>query len=858
MRLLLAVLLFAPLAILATPEAQAQDLNPEWFDLDPMPKAMTPEEERDMHLLEQFHERTAPPASPMRNIAEFERNEAVLIRFPLGIPLELVASMSEHVQVVTIVNGTTQQNQATSAFQSAGVDMTNVDFMHAPTNSMWTRDYGPFYGADEDGSVSIVNFTYDRPHRPQDNQIPAALASHWGVPYYSMDIVHTGGNYMTDGRGISASTEILWSTNNHNQTHVLQQMGDFLGIETYYVTIDPQAPGIGHIDTWAKYLDVDKIIIAQVPPNHPHHEKLELVTSYFEQQLSGWGTPYQIFRVYAPGGEPYTNSLIVNERVYVPLMWGSNWNTAAIESFQEALPGYEVLGFYHVSGGQNLWLSSDALHCRVKEIPDKGMLHIGHLPLMGTQPLADQITLLADVIPYSGEPLVSDSLALYYSINDLPYQRAPLAPVSGDTFAGAIPLAPGAVDIAYYFTAADASGRSETFPLIGAPGARTFQIEHSTTEQQLQAGWQMVSLPLARTHTDYRQIYAAASDDGLLGYGQDGYTATTTLDVGAGYWLQMDEAATVTIAGTEIEDQTITLTEGWNLISAPHQAIDAGAIEDPAGVVIDHTLYAFDGVYTASATFEPGQGYWLRASGDGQIAVSTAAGGQAAGAVPDLPYEAFHALEIAGGAGAYTLYLGADLGDFEGDARSFGLPPAPPAGLFDARLDTYDWLTTAFEATVLLQHGAEPVALTPLAPDGIDATYVLSLFAGEELQEVRELASGEQTSLAAQIDRIEVAVMGDPTDAEDGAGPVAFALEQNFPNPVVGSAQIDYAVAEAVDVRIEVFSITGQRVATLVDAAHASGTYSVTLDAAELASGTYIYRMTAGAFVATRRLLVVH
>src|SRR5690606_23334885 len=260
--------------------AAAHAQHEPWYDPDPLPQGMTEEEVLRRHEIGLGFAPTPPPGGPIRNVAEFERSEAVLVRYPLGIPLALVAAMSEHVRVITLVSGPSQEAQAASAYTSAGVRMEHADFLHAPTNSVWTRDYGPFYIAGEDGPVGIVDFVYNRP-RPQDDAVPAALAEHLGVPFYAMDLTHTGGNYMTDGRGVSASTDLIWEETGFDQEGVLDRMRDSLGVHTYHVTIDPQDTYLKHIDTWAKFLDVDKVLIAEVPPGHPHYADHEVVAEYF-------------------------------------------------------------------------------------------------------------------------------------------------------------------------------------------------------------------------------------------------------------------------------------------------------------------------------------------------------------------------------------------------------------------------------------------------------------------------------------------------------------------------------------------------------------------------------------------------
>jgi agmatine deiminase len=108
-----------------------------------------------------------------------------------------------------------------------------------------------------------------------------------------MNVTHTGGNYMSDGMGIAASTDLVWDENGNNQAYVLQQMQNYLGIHTYHVTIDPQGEYIKHIDCWAKFLDVDKILIAQVPPSNPRYWAYEQVANYYAEQISSYGTPFR-------------------------------------------------------------------------------------------------------------------------------------------------------------------------------------------------------------------------------------------------------------------------------------------------------------------------------------------------------------------------------------------------------------------------------------------------------------------------------------------------------------------------------------------------------------------------------------
>lgn len=99
-----------------------------------------------------------------------------------------------------------------------------------------------------------------------------------------------------------------------------------------------------------------------------------------------------------------------------------------------------------------------------------------------------------------------------------------------------------------------------------------------------------------------------------------------------------------------------------------------------------------------------------------------------------------------------------------------------------------------------------------------------------------------------------------PTSVEqhdDHLLPTEFRLEQNYPNPFNPSTTIQFAVPQASDVKVQVFDIIGRRVATLVDQAYEAGVYTVTFDASDLASGVYVYRIQAGDFAETRKLMLL-
>ena len=87
--------------------------------------------------------------------------------------------------------------------------------------------------------------------------------------------------------------------------------------------------------------------------------------------------------------------------------------------------------------------------------------------------------------------------------------------------------------------------------------------------------------------------------------------------------------------------------------------------------------------------------------------------------------------------------------------------------------------------------------------------------------------------------------------------PLDFSLEQNYPNPFNPNTVISWQSAVSSYVTLKVFNVLGVEVAVLVNEKKEPGTYSVDFSGSNLASGTYFYRLQAGAFVQTKKFILL-
>ncbi len=445
---------------------------------------------------------------PARTVAEWEPAKGTLIRWPLGIPAMLVVELAQDDSLYVLVENTSQQNQATAHFNSLGVNMDHCRFIFADTYSHWTRDWGPHYVFDEQGKAHIADPVFDGyPWVPgcntttlargehqrgyeEDDAVNMALAEQLGLPIISMPLYLTGGNIMTDGHGQAVSTRQMLDENSPicNEECFYNTTADSMGLTSYTIVENPEIYGIQHIDCYAKFLDEETVLVKSVETWHPEYNCIEELASHLGSLNNCYGRPYNVIRIDCGsynGSEvaAYTNSLILNGKVLVPT-FGIETDVTAIETYEEAMPGYEVIGFYY-----DAWYYFDALHCRTMGIFDPEMLRIWHKPRKKVA--ADEpVEIIALVDDRSNSGLIDNSLMVYWrEEGGFSWNQELFFPAYGiDSFNAMLPSFPDGTKVEYYLSAADSSGRAEKLPRTAPFDHYLFESSSLVTRVDLPVG----------------------------------------------------------------------------------------------------------------------------------------------------------------------------------------------------------------------------------------------------------------------------------------------------------------------------------------------------------------------------------
>ena len=517
-----------------------------------------------------------------------------MIRWPLGIPNDLVVELSQDDLVYVLVESSNQQNQAISSFNNSGINIENIIFINTDTYSHWTRDHGPQFVIGDD-YWKVINQQFNGyPEEPGCNNVPGSCDSEmilydcsgfefcnnqpqyssegydcyvnndlcgdfnqdgqlmdwlgdgycddgsWGLNFmcneYSWDcedcgsfisdnngycdnnflsnrelnnarpipssnrgweedddtnidfanqlgwdiqelpLFFTGGNFMTDGYGMGFSTQLMVNENNIDNEAFKNIVSQELNLDNYYIFDNPNESSIQHIDCMAKLVNSETIIIKQVSENSPEYDCLEDFAQMFYDLNTFYDRPFNIHRIYCHSINSaswevnpvaaYTNSLILNNKVYVP-QYGIPEDLQALQTFEDAMPGYQVLGFN--DSQSNPWYGEDALHCRTIGIFNPEMIHISHKSIRSDEIFNNNnLVIEVEVANYDNNSSL-ESVKMYwkYSSEDGPFGEVVLNLDSGNLYIGEFPNLNSNSLIEYYIKAINVNGASVSHPNAG-------------------------------------------------------------------------------------------------------------------------------------------------------------------------------------------------------------------------------------------------------------------------------------------------------------------------------------------------------------------------------------------------------
>jgi len=380
-------------------------------------------------------------------------------------------------------------NSVKNTLTSYGVPLINLRFLYAPYNSVWCRDYGRWtiYTNNTDSS-RMIDWVYNRP-RPADDNVPSYVANYFGLMLHQMTqnpnrIVATGGNFMVDGFGTAFSSKLILNENSGLTNAQIDTMyRKYMGINKYIKMETLPYDGIHHIDMHMKLLDEETLLVGQYPPGVADGPQIELNLQYvLNNYQTCYGRPYKIVRIPMPpsssGQYPpnsnyytYTNSLIVNKTVLVPI-YNFPQDTTALRIYRDAMPGYRVIG---INSNASI-PASGAIHCISKEIGVTEPVLIWHPSIRTATTSMSNYEVKAVIKTKTG---IANAKVYWTTDTTQTFQQLNMT-LSNDTFKAYIPSQPLNTKIYYYISATSNSSKTTVKPLTAPSGNFRFTVTNAT------------------------------------------------------------------------------------------------------------------------------------------------------------------------------------------------------------------------------------------------------------------------------------------------------------------------------------------------------------------------------------------
>ncbi len=354
--------------------------------------------------------------------------------------------------------------------------------------------------------------------------------------------------------------------------------------------------------------------------------------------------------------------------------------------------------------------------------------------------------------------------------------------------------------------------------------------------------WNLVSVPLYPTNPLISDLFPGASTQAFKYLG--GYVELDSATTGKGFWIKYDTAASIPMFGSASVQETVDVKAKWNIIGSLTQSFLASSLEPIPNTMTLSSLYSYlpDTGYQIQSTIQPGRGYWIKASTDGKLVMSSSAVHAKYLTTNDLTSLDAIVLKDAKG-NSSRLFIGN--AQCDNDARMLSeLPPVPPLGVFDARFTSQRQVETfTSEGSSIgldIQSAIYPISIFYVRTGSVEQQISLYRTNNGVKTKIHDFSSSSVVILtSSQEGRLTLEA------SEQSAKPTTYLLGQNYPNPFNPTTNISFVIAHSSFVALKVYNTLGEEVATLMNETKDAGEYSVQWDAGKLPSGVYMYRLTA-------------
>ncbi len=364
---------------------------------------------------------------------------------------------------------------------------------------------------------------------------------------------------------------------------------------------------------------------------------------------------------------------------------------------------------------------------------------------------------------------------------------------------------------------------------------------------QVADGWNLLSLPI-KGSLNTTTAFPTANSDAFSYSG--GYVSQSNLSNGNGYWVKFNgnQSFSTIVGVTDLKD-TFQVSSKWNMIGSLSTPVAVSSlVSNPPGNIAS-SYFGYNGAYASVDTLLPGKGYWVKTTNAGQLYLTAGSSVLKIHPSAESAIESMNQIVVTDSKNRTQHLYYSQVQNEKVSVSNFELPPVPPSTGFDARFASQHYVDFGSEYRVQIQ-GSYPMTVK-FSGNSTSTNY-----------EIDEVQDGKVTASHIVSGNSNVVIKDSKTTTlvikVNGQSilPTTYSLDQNYPNPFNPSTVISYALPTSGNVKLSVFNVLGQEVATLVNGIQDAGVKTITFDATNLPSGMYIYKLSSGLFSEVKKMML--
>jgi agmatine deiminase len=326
-------------------------------------------------------EASSPPEAQPYQLGEFDPIEGVVMSsWPSDWAdtwVGMIGALLERDIPVYVCDSPFGNTYPKNDLESAGLDPDEVNWLDCNLDSVWMRDYGPFYTITEDTELMMGDAAYYE-YADKDDSFPEQAAEWWTESVYEVPLSMEGGNFYPNGEGLCVSTTTVFEWYRVSEEEATAIYQERLGCDTT-LWLDPLiGEGTGHVDMYFTFVDANNAIVGSFDPEYdaPNATLLDAQAATLEAHgltvhrvpmlphddinRDGWDDYHTVINGY------FANT--ADEKVFLMPTFNTRYSgetAAAREAMEAAMPGVTIVDV----PTDSLIAYGGAIHCVVKSIP---------------------------------------------------------------------------------------------------------------------------------------------------------------------------------------------------------------------------------------------------------------------------------------------------------------------------------------------------------------------------------------------------------------------------------------------------------------------------------------------------------